>query len=137
MAAERPDPVALGEVTSMQEDLEFVQHVEDLLTSAIGEVDVRAMFGGHGIYRNGVMFALVASDELYVKADDRSRKEFEKKGLKPFIYGRKGKQYAMSYWRIPPEALDTPDKMKPWAELGVEAARRAKKSKRAPRAARR
>lgn len=37
----------------MAEDLGFVEHVKDLLTVALGEVKVRSMFGGYGIYYGG------------------------------------------------------------------------------------
>ena len=33
-------------------------------------VSARAMFGGHGIYRDGQMFAIVYDDDVYMKFDD-------------------------------------------------------------------
>lgn len=37
-----------------------------------GEIRSRRMFGGHGIYRDDLMFAIVADDVLYLKAEDKS-----------------------------------------------------------------
>lgn len=80
------------------------------------------------------MFALIAWGKLYFKADDQSKRNFEERGLKPFVYDHGGKRpTVMSYWEVPPETLDEPDEIKPWAMLGVDAALRAKKSKRPAR----
>ena len=47
----------------------FVELLKDAL-SGLGPVSVRRMFGGAGVYADGVMFGLVADDTLYLKADD-------------------------------------------------------------------
>ncbi|MFY9268837.1 MAG: TfoX/Sxy family protein [Candidatus Manganitrophaceae bacterium] len=114
----------------MSEDRGFAEHVKDLLDAAIGSVRVRPMFGGYGIYYEETMFALIAWGKLYFKADDQSKRHFEEKGLTPFVYDHAGKKpMVMSYWEAPPETLDDPEEIKPWAMLGVEAALRAKRSK--------
>ena len=38
----------------------------------LGPVQIRRMFGGQGVYRDELMFALVAAGELYLKTDDES-----------------------------------------------------------------
>ena len=40
----------------------------------LGPVSARRMFGGHGIYLHGTMFALIAYDQLYFKVDDGNRR---------------------------------------------------------------
>ena len=59
---------------------EFVTHVVDML-EPLGPVSARRMFGGYGIYLDGMMFALVADDILYLKVDGESRSEFTAVGL--------------------------------------------------------
>lgn len=113
----------------MSEDQGLAEHVKDLLEAALGNVRVRPMFGGYGIYYGETMFALIAWGKLYFKADDQSKRSFEERGLKPFVYERRGKRpTVMSYWEAPPETLDEPDEIKPWAMLAIEAASKAKKS---------
>lgn len=86
------------------------------------------MFGGHGIYRDGVMFALEAEGEIYAKADGETEGAFRAAGSAPFAYDTKdGRHVVMSYWRLPDEALEDPDALKHWAELALAAARRGKK----------
>ena len=90
-------------------------------------VRVRRMFGGHGIYDGERMFALEAGGEIWLKADAQSIPRFEAAGSAPFTYVKQGKPFAMSYWRLPDEALDDPDALQDWTRLAVEAARRGAK----------
>lgn len=57
----------------------------------------RCMFGGNGVYHAGVMFALIADGQHYLKVDDESRGAFEASGLSPFVYEAKGRRVALSY----------------------------------------
>jgi len=97
--------------------------------AGFGPVTVRRMFSGAGIYRDGLMFALIARDTLYLKADAASQGEFEALNLKPFTYEAKGaKKVIMSYWRAPEACLDDPEEMTLWARKAFAAALRARKS---------
>ena len=88
-------------------------------------VSARRMFGGHGIYHAGVMFALIADGQLYLKVDDESRGVFEAAGLSPFVYEAKGRRVSLSYHRAPDAMLDEPELAREWAERGWQAALRA------------
>lgn len=88
-------------------------------------VTARRMFGGHGVYHAGVMFALMADGQLYLKVDDESRGVFEAAGLSPFEYEAKGRRVALSYYRAPDAMLDEPELAHVWAERGWQAALRA------------
>lgn len=88
---------------------EFVTHLLDALMP-LGGVTARPMFGGHGLFREGLMFALLAEDALYFKVDGESRPEYEAAGSEPFAYRRAGKPAQLAtYWRAREEALDDPD----------------------------
>jgi DNA transformation protein and related proteins len=106
----------------------FVDHVLDLL-SLVGEVQARAMFGGHGLYARGVMFALVADDELFLKADDTGRPRFLEAGCTPFVYESPKGPMEMSYFRPPDAAHEDAEAMLPWARLALDAALRAQAAK--------
>ena len=73
----------------------FRDHVLDLM-AALGPVTARRMFGGFGIYLDGVMFALIADDILYLKVDDRTRPDYEAAGSAPFRPRQKGKPFTMA-----------------------------------------
>lgn len=109
-------------------DAGFIAHVLDVLGQCLDQVRARAMFGGHGIYHGDVMFALIADDRLYFKADEASKPQFEAAGSRPFVYdGGSRKPVTMSYWEAPEDALDDADELRPWARLGLDAALRGKK----------
>ena len=77
------------------------------------------MFGGHGLYSTGVMFAIVYDDALYMKVDDESRGDYEAAGSKPFT-PREG-QTLTSYYEVPPDVVDSPDLID-WADAAIVAA---------------
>ncbi|WP_372930985.1 TfoX/Sxy family protein [Methyloceanibacter sp.] len=93
----------------------FKAFVADQL-AGFGPVNIRNMFGGAGIYADGVMFAILADDTLYLKADETSSHAFADEGMEPFTYTAKGgKPIAMSYWEVPPRLLEEPDELAEWA----------------------
>jgi DNA transformation protein len=87
------------------------------------------MFGGYGIYLDDVMFALVADDTLYLKADEVSSVQFEDKHLPPFEYNKQGKFVKMSYYLAPEDIYEDPDTALEWGRLAVDAALRNKSKK--------
>jgi DNA transformation protein and related proteins len=83
------------------------------------------MFGGHGVYLDGLMFAIVSGDTLYLKADQMNRIEFEQAGCEIFGYARQGKRATLNFFRAPEEAMELPELMLPWARSAYAAALRA------------
>ena len=102
---------------------EYLDYLHDLF-SAFAPVTTRAMFGGHGVYRDGVILAIVIDETLYLKVDDATRAAFEAEGSAPFVYAAKGRSVPMSYWSTPEAALDSPQDFRPWAQRAWEAALR-------------
>lgn len=96
------------------------------LFAPFGEVDVRAMFGGGGIYHQGVMMGLIADEQIYLKVDEENRPAFEAADRPPFIFERSdGRQIAMSFYLAPDDIFDDPDALISWAAGAFAAARRA------------
>ncbi len=108
----------------MAASTQHLQHLQELLAGA-GPVTVRRMFGGAGLYADGIMFALIAGDILYLKADTENGPRFRDEGMTPFTYTGRGKAVVMSYWRAPERLYDDPDEMVDWARAAMAAARRA------------
>jgi DNA transformation protein len=108
---------------------QFVDHVVETMR-AFGAVESKSMFGGWGLYHDGVFFALVAEDILYFKVDDETAADFDAGKLPAFVYESKvGERIAMSYRQAPAEALESPDVMEAWARRGYGAALRAVRAK--------
>ncbi|HSR63992.1 MAG TPA: TfoX/Sxy family protein [Xanthomonadaceae bacterium] len=102
---------------------EEAEHLHDLF-AGFGEVSLRPMFGAHGVYRDGTIFALAIDGGLYLKVDAHSRARFEAAGCAPFVYRMKGRPLPLSYWSAPAEAVESAEAMRPWAELAWAAAAR-------------
>lgn len=106
-----------------------IEHVRDLLAS-LPDLRFRKMFGGAGVYSSGRMFAVLADDQLYIKADDSTRGEFEAAGSTRITMQTKdGRTMVMNYWRLPAGAEDDSAEAERWARLGMAAAERAGTSK--------
>ena len=106
---------------------EFVEYVLDQF-AGWGEVSARKMFGGAGLYCDGVMFGLIADDVAYLKVDDSNREDFVKAGSSAFNpYPEKTKTYAMSYYEIPADVLEDAELLGKWAERALAVARKKKK----------
>jgi DNA transformation protein len=94
------------------------------LLEPFGSVTVKRMFGGSGIYAEGLCFAK-ADGEVFLKTDALSRADFSAADSAPFTYVAKGKSRPTSYWSLPAIAHDEADELRRWARMGLEAARRA------------
>jgi DNA transformation protein and related proteins len=105
---------------------DFREMVLELL-EPLGGVTHRKMFGGVGLRRHDLFFALIAEDTLYLKVDDANRADFEAAGCEPFRPF--GGDQPMSYWSVPLDALEDPDVLAHWAHKGLAAALRAKAPK--------
>ena len=110
------------------EEKEFVTHVVDLMQS-IGPVRAKGMFGGHGIFLEGLMFGLIADSVLYLKVDKETENEFKARGLEAFTYNKKGKEFKMSYYQAPEEALEDVEEMNLWANKAYGTALKAASKK--------
>lgn len=110
-SARRPDP--------------FVDHLLELmapLAARIGPIAAKRMFGGHGLYYDGLMFGLVTDGRCYLKADAVTLPRFEAQGCEPFSYRSRDKEVVMRhYLSLPAQCLESPGEMEPWARKAVEA----------------
>ena len=112
----------------MSADGDFVAYVLELL-QPLARVSARRMFGGYGIYGDGLMFALVFDGRLYLKVDDGNKAAFQAAGCAPFVYAGQEKPIEMSYWTVPESALESAEEMTPWARLAMAAALRKASAK--------
>jgi DNA transformation protein len=110
---------------------EFIEYLGEVF-ERFGTIQARRMFGGHGLYYDGLMFALVVDGVLYLKAEPKLAGTFRAQGLRPFEYQKNGKAVNLSYYTAPEEILDDPDQARDWANRAYEAAPRARAAKSKP-----
>jgi DNA transformation protein and related proteins len=96
------------------------------LFAVFGLVTVRRMFGGAGVFADGLMIALVSDGVLHLKADEQTIPAFEREGQGPFTYATKhGARSLTSYWRLPERLYDETEELARWAHDALAVARRA------------
>ena len=102
----------------------FVQSLHETF-ERLGRIETRRMFGGHGVWHEGRMIALVAKDTLYLKSDAGSAEHFDKLDLPPFTYVREGKAMPMSYRLAPADLFEDREEAALWGRRAYEAALRS------------
>ena len=102
----------------------YLNYVLDQL-SEFGKVDIKRMFGGAGLFREGLMFGKIGGDVFRLKVDDTNKEDFIAKGMEPYYSEKKKK--GMPYWEVPIDVLEDKELLNAWAKKSWEAAVRAKK----------
>uniref|UniRef100_E6VLZ9 TfoX domain protein n=1 Tax=Rhodopseudomonas palustris (strain DX-1) TaxID=652103 RepID=E6VLZ9_RHOPX len=108
------------------------------LFSPFGPVTIRRMFSGFGVSADGVTFALVIQDAIYLRTDADGAARFEAERSRPFRYDARDKTVTVaSYWLLPERLLDDPEEFSDWARIAFAVAERAAlaKAARKPRKA--
>lgn len=105
---------------------EFIEYLHEMF-ELFGPISARKMFGGYGIYHDGLMFALVSDDMLYLKADAENVSYFEREALGKFEYKKGGKVMTISYYLTPAGIFDDQEQAAIWAHRSYEAALRGQR----------
>ena len=104
---------------------EYQDYVIDQL-STVGSIQSKHMFGGVGLYADGIFFALIANDILYQKVDDTNRRDYESAGMDAFR-PYPDKTRSMQYFEVPVEVLEDQQELNAWARKSIAVALHAKK----------
>lgn len=99
---------------------EFLEHVLDILRP-LGEIRSRPMMGGHCLYCNNQVFALLDDDTLYFKVNKVTKTHFVEAGLPAFAPDKRKPDQTMSYHVAPAEVFDDIDAVKHWGALALAA----------------
>ena len=114
----------------MKKDTRFAQFVTEDLLAEIPGIKAKPMFGGHGIYKEGIIFAIIAEGQLYFKVDEQTEGEYKKLGSSPFTYTMPNKKpMTMSYWLLPADIMESRSELSLWVNAAVMASKRAKEGR--------
>lgn len=93
-----------------------------------GPITAKAMFGGHGIYSGKLIIGLIVENQLYFKADESTRPDFEKHDSEQLIFTDKNnKKFIMPYMTLPESILENREELPLWIEKAYQVSLRAKK----------
>ncbi|MBT3362579.1 MAG: TfoX/Sxy family protein [Chloroflexi bacterium] len=117
-------------MSNKSEKAQFLQYVLSEVLADIDGISSRAMFGGYGIYKEGIIFAIIADEQLYFKVDQSNRSDYEQYGSHPFVYSQgKTKSTTMSYWELPADIQEDRHEIAKWVEKAYEVSKNRKKNK--------
>ncbi len=105
---------------------DYLDYIKDQLTE-FGEIDVKKMFGGAGLYKDGLIFGIIGGGVFRLKADDTNKKDFEDLGMEP-LRSEKMKK-AMPYWEVPVHVVENRTLLAEWANKSLIVAKSAKTKK--------
>ncbi len=97
---------------------------------SVADVRAKAMFGGVGLYAEGLFFALMDDDRLYFKVDADSRLDHAARGMGPFDPFKDGRVME-GYYEVPGDVLEEDELLGPWMRRALGVAARSRKVKRA------
>ena len=95
----------------------FKEFVLDQLR-LLGRVKCRAMFGGHGLYCEGIFFGIISKGWLYFKTNSTTVSNYLEWDMKAFQ--PKPRQTLKNYYEVPAEILEDEDQLAVWARKAVE-----------------
>lgn len=107
---------------------DYLQYVLEQLAK-LPSVNYRRMFGGAGLYSDVTFFAIIASDTLYFKVDDKTRLAYEARGMGAFRPYKDRPEWSMSYFEVPADVLEDADELVVWARGAVRVAARSSSSR--------
>lgn len=103
---------------------DYLDYILDQL-SEFGEVEIKRMFGGVGLFHQGLMFGKIGGDIFRLKVDSENKQDYIDHGMQPYYSEKKKK--GMPYWEVPANILEHKTTLAEWAKKSYEAAVRAKK----------
>lgn len=99
------------------QSLDKEQMAEEVIAklTELGAVTSKKMFGGIGLFLDGLMFAKISGNgTVFLKVDDSNRADYEALGGEKFHSANKKK--GMPYYEVPPGILDDDSEFLAWAK---------------------
>jgi DNA transformation protein and related proteins len=113
----------------MAPSAQYKQYVLELLQPT-GSIRTRGFFGGVGIYRDAVQFAMMMGNSLYFVVNDTTRPAYERVGMQAFSYLTKnGRVQVRKYFQVPEEVMTDPQQLRQWADMALLSAKNAQMKK--------
>ena len=110
----------------MKRNTEYRDYILYDVLGGMSGITSRGMFGGFGLYKEGIFFGIITNNTLYFKVDEENKPLYEEYGSTPFQYEKKGETVALSYWEVPLAILESPQDIENWVNEACEAQKRKK-----------
>lgn len=105
----------------------FADYLINDMLGHIHGLTSRKMFGGYGLYKDGVIFGMIVEENLYFKSGAVNKADFAKHNSQPFSYEGRGKIIETSYYQVPSVIYEDRDEVEKWVDKAVTASIESKK----------
>jgi DNA transformation protein len=100
---------------------DYLSYVLEQL-AGLPRVTSRRMFGGIGLYSDGLFFGLIDNDTLFFKVNDSNRDDYVARNMPAFRPFPDKPDLSMSYFTVPADALEDRDELAVWARKSIAVA---------------
>lgn len=114
------------------------QYVREIIAhfSDFGDLRSQSMFGGYGICKDNIMFALVSEGKFYLRANSKLESTFINQGMEQYIYHKKGVPVFMKYYQVHQALWQNEEKLRSFLSCAFVAAMMDSKKKNSPQCTR-
>jgi DNA transformation protein len=114
---------------------QFLEYVLEQL-SGLGGVRSNRMFGGVGLYGEGLFFGLIDDDTVFFKTDESNVAQYRERNMPRFMPFPDRPEAVMGYHQVPADVIEDPETLVAWARqsVAVALASQARKAQAKPKA---
>jgi DNA transformation protein len=95
----------------------------------LGSLRPNRMFGGVGLYADGLFFGLIDDDTLFFKTGERNIAAFRERNMPRFMPFPEKTNLALGYHQVPADVIEDAETLVSWAREAVAVALAAKAAK--------
>jgi DNA transformation protein len=109
---------------------QYLEYVLEQL-AALPALRPNRMFGGIGLYSDGIFFGLIDDDTLFFKTDDSNIAPYRERNMPRFMPFPDRPDAVLGYHQVPADVIEDAETLVTWARRSVEVAfaRQAAKAK--------
>jgi DNA transformation protein and related proteins len=88
----------------------------------LGAVRSNRMFGGVGLYGDGLFFGLIDDDTVFFKTDGRNLGDYVSRDMPRFMPDPARPAATLGYYQVPADVIEDPETLVTWARKSVAVA---------------
>jgi DNA transformation protein len=113
---------------------QYLDYVLEQL-AALGALRSNRMFGGVGLYADGLFFGLIDDDTLFFKTDETNIADYRERNMPRFMPFPERPEAALGYHQVPADVIEDAETLVAWARksVAVALAAHAAKANRKPK----
>ncbi len=111
---------------------QFLAYVLEQL-AGVGSLRSNRMFGGVGLYSDGLFFGLIDDDTLFFKTDDSNIEPYRARRMPRFMPFPDRPEAVLGYHQVPADVIEDAESLGEWARKSVAVALASRARKAAPK----